>query len=167
MQRITKKNGEEYIIKRFTEAYALTCGINLVNISPREIDKPPDFETTIKETGERIGIEVTGLYQNNREAKINFSEIPLWDAFSGSLDKIASALNRLLKKKALKSYKYEFEDRMLLAIWVGSIIYHSEFDFRFISNQIEVPESKFNEIWLILKDEKGDSSLLLLTLLGD
>ena len=157
MQRRTKKNREGFIIKRFIKGYALTCGIDLIDLSPRE---SPDFEATIRETGERIGIEVTGLYQNQREAMINFGKIPMWDTFTGSLDEIVSSLNIRLEDKALKSYKYEFEDRMLLAIWVGSMIFNQPIDIEFILDQIKVPSSRFDQIWLILEDEKGETTLM-------
>lgn len=98
MQRITKENAEETIIQRFTETYSLTCGIDLVDVSPRGVNNPPDFEAKIEGTGERIGIEATGLYQNPLEAMINYSEITLWNTFAGSLDEIALALNCLLEK---------------------------------------------------------------------
>lgn len=159
MQRITKKNGEGFIIKRFTKGYALTCRINLINISTRE---RPDFEAMIKETGERVGIEVTGLYQNQREAMINFNKIPEWDTFTGSLDEIVSSLNTLLEKKAALSYEYEFEGRLLLAVWAGSMVFNQPFDFKFIFDQIEIPSSRFDQIWLILEDQKGESTLMLL-----
>jgi hypothetical protein len=160
MQRIKKKNGEGFIINRFTKGYALTCGISLINIFTRE---RPDFEATIKESGQRIGIEVTGLYQNRREAMINYSEIPDWDIFTGSLDEILSSLNSLLEKKAALSYEYEFEGRLLLTIWAGSMVFNQLFDFKIIFDQIEVPLSRFDQIWLILKDEKGETTLILLS----
>jgi hypothetical protein len=160
MQGIKKKNGEGFIINRFTKGYSVTCGISLINISARE---RPDFEATIRETGEKIGIEVTGLYQNHREAMINYSKITNWDTFTGSLDEIVSSLNIRLEDKALKSYKYEFEDRMLLAIWVGSMIFNQPIDFEFVLDQIKVPSSRFDQIWLILEDEKGETTLKLLS----
>jgi len=160
MQGIKKKNGEGFIINRFTKGYSVTCGISLINISARE---RPDFEATIRETGEKIGIEVTGLYQNQREAMINYFKIPDWDTFAGSLDEIVSSLNIRLEKKAALSNEYEFEGRLLLAIWTGSMAFNQPFDFKFIFDQIEVPSSRFDQIWLILKDQKGETTLMLLS----
>jgi hypothetical protein len=160
MPQVNKDFAEKVIFDKFAEAYALDRGIYLEDISDRE---RPDFEATIKETGERVGIEVTGLYQNQREVMINFNKIPKWDMFTGSLDEIVSSLNIRLEDKALKSYKYEFEDRMLLAIWVGTMIFNQSNDFEFILDQIKVPSSRFDQIWLILEDEKGETTLMLLS----
>lgn len=160
MQEIKKKNGEGFIINRFTKGYSVTCEISLIDISARE---RPDFEATIRETGEKIGIEVTGLYQNQREAMINFNKFPKWDTFMGSLDEIVSSLNTILEKKAVLSYDYDFDGRLLLAIWAGSMVYNQQFDFEFIFDQIKVPSSRFDQIWLILEDEKGEPTLMLLS----
>lgn len=160
MQQVNKDFAEKAIIDKFAEAYALDRGIYLEDLSDRE---RPDFEATVKETGERVGIEVTGLYQNQEEAMINYGKIPEWDTFTGSLDEIVSALNTCLEKKASKSPKYKFAGRMLFAIWAGSMIYNQPIDFEFILDQIKVPSSRFDQIWLILEDEKGETTLMRLS----
>jgi hypothetical protein len=159
IQQGTKELAQEAIINKFAEAYASNCGDYLENISSRE---RPDFEATINQTGERIGIEVTGLYQNQREAMINYNKIPEWETFTGSLDEIVSSLNIRLEKKAALSSKYEFDGRLLLAIWAGSMIYNQPIDFEFILDKIKVPSSNFDQIWLLLEDKKGKPTLLLL-----
>jgi hypothetical protein len=159
MQQVNKDFAEKVIVEKFAKAYALEHAIYLEDISDRE---RPDFEATIKETGERVGIEVTGLYQNQEEAMINYGKIPEWDTFTGSLDEIVTSLNILLEKKATLSSEYEFEGRLLLAIWAGSMVFNRPFDFKFILDQIKVPSSQFNQIWLILEDEKDETTLRLL-----
>lgn len=130
------------------------------DLSPRE---RPDFEATIREIGERIDIEVTGLYQNRREAMINFNKILEWDSSTGALNEIVSSLNKRLEKKSSLSYQFEFEGRLLLAFWASSMIFNQPSDFKFISNRIRVPSSRFDQMWLILEDKKGKPRLILLT----
>lgn len=151
-------------MQRFIEAYPKQYGLHLDNVALRD---KPDFEATIRESGEKIGIEVTGLYQDEREAKINFNEIPEWGSQPLHVERIVAALNTRLEKKAQSSQQYEFDGNMVLAIWAGSFVFNTPQDFKLISPLIKIPESRFSEIWLVLQDgNTGESALMPLLVHG-
>lgn len=57
MEPVPKEIAELAILDRFITAYHKRFGIKLINILHRA---KPDFEVTNPETGNRLGIEVTG-----------------------------------------------------------------------------------------------------------
>lgn len=158
MERVSTEQAQQAIMQRIVEAYPKYRNLHLEYITPRD---RPDFEATIKETDERIGIEVTGLYQDEREAKINYNEIPDWGSQPLIVDSIVAALNLLLKKKATSSQNYQFDGRMFLAIWTGSFVFNTPQDFNLILPLVSVPDTKFSEIWLVLRDRNTSDSVLL------
>jgi hypothetical protein len=157
MARVTNDQAQKAILQRFIEAYPKHRHLHFENIIARD---KPDFEATIQETGERVGIEVTGVYQDEREAKINYSVMTEWASHTQDADKIVAALNTCLVKKARSSQQYQFDGRMLLSIWIGSFVFNTPRDFKFISPLIKVPTTKFNELWLVLKDQSSGESVL-------
>ncbi len=158
MERVTREQAEQAIIQRFVRAYSNQCDIQLENIIARD---KPDFEATIWDSGEKIGIEVTGLYQDDREAMINYNEIPDWDNQPLHIESIIDELNKRLEKKSTSSQQYRFDGRILLAIWVGSFTFYTYEDFDAISPFIKVPESKFSEIWLILRKDNSNEPYIM------
>jgi hypothetical protein len=158
MERITREQAQQAIMQKFVEAYYRQHGIQLVGIVERD---KPDFEAMISESRQKIGIEVTGIYQDEREAKINYSEITEWDSHPSFIEKVIPALNTGLENKAKRSRKYEYDGRIILVIWVGSFIYNTPQDFSAIGSKIKVPDSRFSEIWLVLRDDNTDQPMLL------
>lgn len=154
---ITRGTAELSIINGFIKGYKALLGIDLVVVSHRD---KPDFEVQNTQTGEKLGVEVTGLYQNAREAKIQYDREPDWDSFSGSLDDLIANLNTLLAEKAGKAKDYQYTGKMLLAIYIGSLVYNEIQDFRYIDSRIRMPENRFFEIWLILRDNTGQETEL-------
>lgn len=149
---IVHDTAEKAIINRFIKGYKRLFGIDLVIVC--HSDKP-DFEVLNTQTGEKFGVEVTGLYQNDREAKIQYNREPNWDRFPGSWDDLIARLNTLLAKKADKANDYQYTGRILLAIYVGSLVYNETKDFDHIHTLITIPENRFSEIWLMLRDNTG------------
>ena len=163
MNRVNHEEAEKAILARFIEAYRKRFGIEFANIIHRD---KPDFEVSNPKTKERLGIEVTGVYQNSEEAIIQYTTMEEGDIFHGNLDELVESLNVCLEQKTRKSKEYNFEGKMLLAILFGSLVFHEKFDIDFVRQRILIPENRFTEIWLILRD-KIDNSPELYLLKGD
>jgi hypothetical protein len=156
MKKVSGKTAEFEILKRFIIGYRKRFSIELNNINHRD---KPDFEVSNPNTGECFGIEVTGMYQNEEEPKIQYGSIDKWDHFCGSIEELLSSLNIRLKDKARKSKSYNYCRRMLLAIWLDSLIFTAKFDVDFIRNQIIIPDNNFSEIWLIIQSKDDTPEL--------
>lgn len=157
MKKVSKEAAETAILSRFMFAYHKRFGITFTQIHHRD---KPDFEVHHPISKERIGIEVTGVYQNEMEARIQNGAGESWDAYESSLEELLKSINARLVKKAKKSRKYEFNGRMFLVIWLGSIAFNQKFDMDFIRPRIFVPKSDFSEIWLVISENHEGSPLL-------
>jgi len=157
MKKVSKEAAEAAILSRFMIAYHKRFGITFTQIHHRD---KPDFEVNHPLTNERIGIEVTGVYQNEMEARIQNGAGESWDAYESSLEELLKSINARLVKKAKKSRKYEFKGRMFLVIWLGSIAFNQKIDMDFIRPRIIVPKSEFGEIWLVISEKREGSPLL-------
>jgi hypothetical protein len=154
MKPISKQVAETAILERFLIAYRKRFGVGLTAVIHRD---KPDFEVTNPITHERIGIEITGLYQNEMEAKIQYGAVDDWERFEGSTEELLQSLNSRLDDKARKSKSYQYDGRILLVIWFGSLVFNQRFDIDFVSRQIVIPENAFSEIWLVLRDKEDYS----------
>lgn len=159
MKRVSKETAEDAILKRFLEGYSKRFGVELINIHHRD---RPDYEVTNPKTGEIFGIEITVVYQDDEEAKIQYGAVKEWGRFVGSSKQLLSKLNMRLEDKALKSKSYNYSGRMILAIWWGSLVFSEKFDIDFIRHEIRVPENDFLEIWLIIRNKDDYSPELYL-----
>ena len=117
MFRVQRGEAEREILNRSMKAYHKRFGVVLTIIKHRD---KPDFEVLDPATSEKLGIEVTGVYQNSEEAKIQYTTLEDGEIFSGNLDELAESLNTCLEQKARKSKEYYFEGKLLLAILIGS-----------------------------------------------
>ena len=145
------------MISDFANAYSVLMGLHVAEIRQRE---SPDFELTIYETGELLGVEITGLHQDSREAKINYNKLHEWGAFTGDFGKLAGALQARLDAKARLSFKYQFSGPMFLAVWVGSIVFSHADDARRLARDVLMPPSRFHRVFLVHKGSPpGDSAL--------
>jgi hypothetical protein len=106
MEPVSKETAELVLLDRFITAYQKRFGIKLINVLHRD---KPDFEVTNPETGKRLRIEVTGTYQNEEEAKIQYGSVQNWDIFVGSGEELIISLNSRLKDKAQKSKSYKID----------------------------------------------------------
>ena len=108
MNRVNHEEAEKAILARFIEAYRKRFGIELAIVIHRD---RPDFEVTNPKTKECVGIEVTGVYQNSKEAIIQYTTMGEEDIFHGNLDELVESLKVCLKQKARKSTEYNFEGK--------------------------------------------------------
>jgi len=154
MPRVDGVSAQEAILERFFIAYEKMFAIRLTMVSRRE---RPDYEVSDPFSSERFGLEVTGVYQDEEEAKIQYGEIEDWVKITGSLDNLVDAINTVISKKAKKSNSYEYDSHMDLAVWMGSITYNHSYDVDFIRHEIIIPENSFSRIWLILRDTEDYS----------
>lgn len=91
------ESAQNRMISDFANAYSSLTGLHVVDIRRRD---SPDFELTIAETGDRFAVETTGLYQDTREAMINYNKLRQWGTFTGDLGRLASTLQERLNAKA-------------------------------------------------------------------
>ncbi len=158
MKPSSRETAERAILDRFIQAYSKRFSIELTNITHQD---KPDFVVVNSVTGEILGIEVTGAYQNAQEAKIQYGVEKL-DRFVSSSDEIISSLNARLSDKAEKSKAYVFDSRMILVIWLGSLVFNQKTDIDRFLHKLVIPNSKFSEIWLVVRDKDDYSPDLYL-----
>jgi len=103
MPRIDGVSAQEAILERFLSAYEKMFAVRLIQGSRRE---RPDYEVGDPLSNECFGLEVTGVYQDEEEAKIQYGEIKDWVKITGSLDSLVDAINNVIAKKAKKSNSY-------------------------------------------------------------
>jgi hypothetical protein len=150
MKPVSKEEAEVLILEHFLIAYQKRFNVKLTNIIHRD---KPDFDVTNPITKEHIGIEVTGSYQNEREAIIQYGDIDDGELFVGSIEELLTSLNNRLNDKAEKSKTYKFNGRIFLVIWLGSLVFNQKFDVDFIRHKLFIPQNRFSEIWLIIRDK--------------
>ena len=149
MPRVTRDEAELSIFERFKTAYEKEFGSLLVDV---EHNDRPDFTATDPHSGKRLGIEVTGVYQDKAEARIQYWDVENWVRFEGSLDDFVSSMNKVLSDKAEKSWEYDFDGKLILSIWLGSLVFTEKTDIGFIRNEINIPHNTFSDIWLIIRN---------------
>ena len=154
MPKISSPQAEILIFERFKEAFKKKYGVDLINVVHCD---SPDFEAVVPNTGSNIGIEITGVYQNTYEAKIQNWAVEKWGRLTGSLEDLVLKLNEGLRKKAQKSFSYDYSGRLVLAIWLGSLIYHTKYDVDFFRHDIVIPENAYSNIWLIVRNQDDGS----------
>lgn len=154
MKTVSREEAEVAILERFLIAYRKRFGVELTNIIHRD---KPDFEVINPLTQERIGIEITGVYQNEKEAKIQYGAVDDWEIFQGSTEELLESLNRRLDGKARKCESYRYEGRIFLVIWLGSLVFNQKYDVDFIRREIVIPKNAYSEIWLVIREREDNS----------
>ena len=157
MKKVTKEAAEAAVLERFMVAYEKQFGHTFTHI--RHQDKP-DFAVRNPITKERLGIEVTNVYQNDKEARIQNGAAEPWDEYETSIEELLRSINTRLAKKAKKSKKYEFNGRMFLVIWLGSLAFNQKVHMDLIRSRFVIPKNSFSEIWLVIT-ENGDNNPML------
>jgi hypothetical protein len=152
--RITKDEAEIAIMDRFVSAYEKMYGVQLLDIIHRD---KPDFSAFDPSRNILMGIEITGVYKNSEEAKIQYWEVDEWGPISGSSDDILVSINKGIGKKIKRAENYQFNGYLVLVIWNGSLVFNERFDMEFIKSGFVVPNNKFRDIWLIIKNHKDSS----------
>ena len=155
--RVTKEQAERAMFDRFAEAYLNFYGAPLS--SPVRRDRP-DFSAVDTATGTTVGVEVTGTYQDNREAQINYWLHGNWEKIEGDLGGLVDHVNRALSEKATKAASYAPIGPLVLAIWVGSFIFGHQTEIQFILPRLVIPPNPYSLIALVIRDDTGTTPML-------
>ena len=151
--RVSREEAEQAIFRRFVEAYAGHYSAELTNVIHRDA---PDFSAIDSITGQTLGIEVTGAYQDEREAEINYWLEGEWGTIVGNVAGLIANINSALIDKAEKAKSYEKIGPLLLVIYIGSFIFHHETDMMFIVPSLSIPPNHYSLISLVITDERGE-----------
>ena len=157
MPRIPRHQAEQLIFNRFAAAFEAMFGSPVTNAIHRD---RPDFEVIDPRTGDRLGVEITAAYQNPREARIQYWDLDYWGTFTGSVDELVESLNRVIADKVEKVEDYEFEDKVALAVFLGSLVFQDKTDVGFFRHMIVIPENSYSDIWLIVRNRTDQSDEL-------
>jgi len=136
---------EQAALNYFVEAYN---SLNSTHLQPKEHRDKPDFIAEDSDSNRTVGIEVTGLFYDEDEAKmlLGRSAKPIHSVMNSR--ELIMTLNKSLEDKAKKAQKYKFKDEMFLIVRVASPIFdQSTFDM--FERDIIIPSSIFSEIWLV------------------
>jgi len=156
--------------KEKLELAACTCFLDSYNSSHSSAfrlaehrDKPDCFAEDCN-TGEKIGIEITHLYYDSREAKMVFGRLSQTTHGVMALTQLIEKLNSDLAEKVNRAAKYEFEGKLILLIRVASPIFDMQ-DFEMYREDICVPQlNTFAEIWLLFRNQSSQAFSDLLQL---
>jgi len=151
--RVSKEEAEKAIFRRFVDAYEGLYSAELTGVIHRD---SPDFSAVDSITAQTLGIEVTGAYQDEREAEINYWLEGEWGTIVGNAAGLIANINTALIDKAERAKSYEKIGPLLLAIYIGSFIFHHETDMRFIVPSLSIPFNHYSLICLVITDERGD-----------
>jgi hypothetical protein len=130
----------------FVDSYNAIHRTNLKLVE--HIDKP-DCVLHDAVTGEQVGVEVTHLYCDAREAKMVLGRLPKQLHGVMTISQLIEKLNADMAEKTNRAAKYAFEGKLILLIRVASPIFDKQ-DFEMYEDEIDVPRlNTFSEIWLL------------------
>jgi len=113
----------------------------------------PDFWARDTRSGEKIGIEVTHLFFDSREAKILLGRSPDGTHGTMTISELIERLNDLLAQKITQTAKYNFEGRLFLLVRVASPIFDKK-DFEIFEDEITFPPGNvLDEVWLLFLNQ--------------
>ena len=109
----------------------------------------PDFLLCDAVTGEQVGVEVTHLFYDAKEAKMVLGRLSKQLHGVMTINQLIEKLNADLAEKTSRAAKYDFECNLVLLIRVASQIFDKQ-DFEMYEDEIDVPKlNTFSEIWLL------------------
>lgn len=130
----------------FIGAYNAIHHANLEFIEHRD---KPDCVLRDAVTGEQVGVEVTHLYYDAKEAKMVLGRLPKQVHGVMTISQLIEKLNADMAEKINRAAKYNFEGKLVLLVRVASPIFDKQ-DFEMYEDEIDVPElNTFAEIWLL------------------
>ncbi|MFC2021558.1 hypothetical protein ACFLU1_07280, partial [Chloroflexota bacterium] len=103
------------------------------------------------ESGQTIGIEVKHLFYDPDEAKILLGRSTKPNHNQMNTTELITTLNKLLEVAAESAESYDFNEKIFIIIRVASPIFDKS-TFDMFEEDIIIPPSVFNEIWLIFYD---------------
>jgi len=113
----------------------------------------PDFLVQDRATGKKLGIEIIHLYYDSKEAKMVLGRQPNELHGVMNINGLIDKLNADLSEKCSRAAKYDFNEKMSLAIRVASPIFDLN-DFEIFGAEVVVPaHNTFAEIWLVFWDQ--------------
>ena len=155
--RVTTHQAEEAIFSRFSEAYKSHYGASLEEVVHRD---KPDFSARDSVTMQALGIEVTGAYQDAREAEINYWLNGDWGILTGSFENLVDNINRALADKAVAVVGYDPIGPILLAIWIGSFVFPEKRDMELLVTRLTMPPNTYSLIALVVTEGHPSSPAL-------
>lgn len=151
--------------KRLLEKYSVTAFTHKLEEQGRHLryirhrDMPDTVVSDVH--GNEIGVEVTYIFYDEDEARLLLGKEPRKRSHSHQESEIIDILNKRLLKKAQKAKNYDFDGKLILLIHSPSPLAEEE-TFEKFKNKIVIPESRYNEVWLIIEEEKDDQEIIRL-----
>lgn len=132
----------EYFIASYNAIHQ--TNLKLVQHSDR-----PDCVLHNTVTDEQVGVEVTHLYYDAKEAKMVLGRLSKQSHGVMTISQLIEKLNSDMAEKINRAAKYDFEGKLILLIRVASPIFDKQ-DFDMYEDEINVPKlNTFSEIWLL------------------
>lgn len=143
---------EKMLLEKQAAVYLIYALSNLTGHSYKFISHSDKPDIVLKNTITRryIGVEITHLFYDDEEARTLLGRSDGKDILFRpmSIRHYINRLNQLLDKKAKKSNNYKYYHELALAIRVASPVFDRN-DFERFEKYINIPESKFDYIWLL------------------
>ena len=109
----------------------------------------PDFLLCDANTEEQIGVEVTHLYYDGKEAMMVLGRLSKQPHGVMDISQLVEKLNADMAEKINRAAQYDYEGKLILLIRVASPIFDKQ-DFEMYQDEIDVPKlNTFSEIWLL------------------
>lgn len=145
-----KQNLEVAACTYFLTSYNALHGSNFQIVEHRD---KPDFLVEDGHTGEKLGIEVTHLFYDVKEAQMMLGRRPNELHGVMTVCDLITKLNADLAVKVDRAANYDFEGKLFLLVRVASPIFDRQ-DFDMYEEDINVPTlNTFAEIWLLFWDQ--------------
>jgi hypothetical protein len=105
--------------------------------------------------GHLLGLEITHLYHDRREAEMIFGRSAINNSGLQSADGLIAMLNLLIEKKNKAGQKYKKSYPIDLVIRIASPIFTwSDFSREYKQSNITIQDSlAFREVWLLARDD--------------
>ena len=117
----------------------------------RDKKDKPDLLIKDSKTEEVIGVEVSHLYYDKKEAKMLLGRSTEKNHGLMNSDSAIKELNSLLNKKVKQAENYNYDKKLFLVIRVTLIIFNKD-TFDMFNDKITIPENNFDQIWLNFYD---------------
>ena len=140
-----KEHLERKALAYFLRLYNRRFGTKYRMLKKRE---RPDFSVKDKLSGHIIGVEISHIFHDKKEAMMMLGRDPSHIHGIITAQDHVSVLMRVLEKKSLKVKQYPFDGPIILVLRDFSKIFDAQtiFDHRL---GLKVPKSGYREIWYL------------------